>query len=692
MYDHVLTAYTHELCPKEQKLMPDVREPENAYAPHPSVPLQISSAGVLTQLLEISPDALVVVNQAGTIMMVNKQAENLFGYAPAELLGQPLEALLPRRFRDMHTSHRDHYFSAPRTRPMGAGLQLLGQHKNGTEFPVDISLKPLLVDDVLHVLAAIRDVTQQRLAERERLQQAQHIRLQAELIQRAHDAILILDPIGRVLSWNQGAETLYGWKEQEALGRVAHTLLKTRFPTSRSTLDAILEAEKQWEGELTHTRRDGSRVIVESRQVLVRDKAGQPLAILEINRDITQRHQKAQVEEAIHAETAERLAFLQQLLDALPSSVYLVYGSDARLMLANRAASRMWKADWSVNQPMCEFLVNNGIEIADAQGRPLSPNNLVTLRAVQKGETTVQYQETIRHADGTNLPVVVNTVLFTPSQLGSESQRKSGQLIPPTGPVALVIHQDVTALKEAEYLKDEFVGIAAHELRTPLAVLAGYADMLLRQTARGRGPQLSDWQQEALSEIKLATARLSTLTEDLLDVTRLQAGRLHLQCTHINLVSLTRRVATQMQQTTTRHQIEVHTTQPLLVVDVDARRVEQVLTNLIGNAIKYSPQGGAIIITIKEETTTQVVHLSVKDTGIGIPKHQHAQIFGRFIRADNALAWGISGTGLGLYLCRELVVRQGGQLWFESEEGAGSTFFMTLPLILVDQSDSATSS
>ena len=674
---------------KEQKLMPDVRESENTCAPHTSVPIQISSAEVLTQLLEISPDALVVVNQAGTIMMVNKQAEDLFGYAPAELLGQPLEVFLPRRFRARHISHRDHYFSTPRTRPMGAELQLFGQRKDETEFPVDISLKPLLVDDVLHVLAAIRDVTQQRLAERERLQQAQHIRLQAELIQRAHDAILVLDPIGRILSWNQGAAKLYGWKEQEVLGRVVHTLLKTRFPISRSTLDAILEQEKQWEGELTHTRRDGSRVIVESRQVLVRDEAGQPLAILEINRDITERHQKAQAEEAIHAETAERLAFLRQVLDALPSSVYLVYGSDARLMLANHAASRIWKADWQVNQPMCEFLINNGIEIADAQGRPLSPNNLATLRAVQKGETTVQYEETIRHADGTNLPTVVNTVLLTPSQLGSESQRKSGQLLPSTGPVALVIHQDVTALKEAEYLKDEFVGIAAHELRTPLAVLAGYADMLLTQTARGRGPQLSDWQQEALSEIKLATARLSTLTEDLLDVTRLQAGRLHLQCTHINVVSLTRRVAAQMQQTTTRHQIEVHTTQPLLVADVDARRIEQVLTNLIGNAIKYSPQGGAITITIRDENATQAVHLSVKDMGIGIPKHQHAQIFGRFIRADNALAWGISGTGLGLYLCRELVERQGGQLWFESEEGAGSTFFMTLPLVFVDQSDGA---
>jgi signal transduction histidine kinase len=130
----------------------------------------------------------------------------------------------------------------------------------------------------------------------------------------------------------------------------------------------------------------------------------------------------------------------------------------------------------------------------------------------------------------------------------------------------------------------------------------------------------------------------------------------------------------------------------LLVADIDSRRIEQVFTNLIDNAMKYSPQGGPVIITIWEETTTHAVCISVQDTGIGIPKHQQVQIFGRFMRADNALAWGISGTGLGLYLCRELVERHGGHLWFESEEGAGSTFFVTLPLVSSGQGDLEVSS
>ncbi len=649
--------------------MPDSRELQDTNISSLTALGQISSSS-LRLLLDISPDALVVVNTWGTIIMANQQSEAIFGYTREELQGMPLELLLPGRLRALHVTHREDYFAAPRMRPMGAGLDLTAQRKDGTEVQVEISLSPLQLDGAPAATAAIRDVTQQRVAERERLQQLKHIRLQSELIDQAHDAILVCDPISRVLSWNQGAEELYGWTAQEALGRVTHTLLKTRFPISLAAVDASLEKEGRWEGELTHIRSDGTPVIVESRQVLVRDEAGQPLAILELNRNITERRRFEQAERAVHVETVELLAFLQQVLDALPSSAYLVSGPDARLLLANRAAGRVWGASWQVNQPMLEFLSSNDIEILDAQGHPLSPDMFATLRAVWWGETVLHHQETIRYQDGSSLPVLVNAVALTSRQDFHAPQGEAE-------PLALVVHQDVSALKEAEYLKDEFVGIAAHELRTPLAVLAGYADMLLTQTARGHGAPLAEWQQEALEEIKQATGRLTSLTEDLLDMTRLQAGRLLLQRAPTNVVPLVRRVAAQLQRTTTRHQVEVRTAHSSLVADIDARRMEQVVTNLIENAIKYSPQGGPVFVSIWEEGDSRAACISVQDRGIGIPTQQQAQIFGRFMRAENAQAWGISGTGLGLYLCRELVERQGGQLWFESEEAVGTTFYVT---------------
>jgi signal transduction histidine kinase len=207
---------------------------------------------------------------------------------------------------------------------------------------------------------------------------------------------------------------------------------------------------------------------------------------------------------------------------------------------------------------------------------------------VRQGETVLQHQESIRRPDGSTLPVLVNAVVLSVQPPWKQLKEENGEV----ERVVLVMHQEVTALKEAEALKDEFVGIAAHELRTPLAALKGFADMLLLQTRRGRGAALADWQQEALQEIEQATERLVTLTEDLLDVTRLQAGRLQLLCTPSDLVAVVRRVAGQMHQTTARHQIEVHTPEHPLVAGIDLERMEQALTNLIGNAIKYSPQGG----------------------------------------------------------------------------------------------------
>lgn len=653
--------------------MSQTTSPQNPSNSPPFAPPLISSAD-LQAFLDMLPDALVLINEAGLLLRVNRQAEVVFGYTREELEGQPLERLLPARFHAAHAAHRERYFAAPRTRPMGIGLNLIGLRSDGTEFPVEISLSPLQLDGKLHALGAIRDVSAQRAAERERLQQLQQIRQQAALLNLAHDAILVRDPVSRILSWNRGAQELYGWSEQEALGRVSHSLLKTRFPTSRPDVEARLEREGRWEGELVHTRRDGGPVTVESRQVLVRDDEGQPLAVMEINRDVTGRRLQEQAEQVLYSEATARLGLLQRVLDAMPIAVTLVYGPDARLLLANRAATGVWGAAWPEGQPMEEFLARHGITLLDPQGRLLPPEQYATLRAVRDGETARQLQETIRRPGGSSLPILVNA-LPLPRHTGTSQLAPSGEA------VALVVHQDVTVLKEAEYLKDEFVGIVAHELRTPLSALKGFASMLLVQTARQGGPELAEWQQEALSEIDLAVTRLSDLTEELLDVTRLQTGRLLLHRTPTNLVPLAQRVAKFLQQTTTRHRLELHATEDSLVSDIDPTRIEQVLTNLISNAIKYSPQGGPVVLTLREEQVAGTITLSVQDHGIGIPGQQQGQIFGRFMRADNAVAWGMNGTGLGLYICRELVERHGGRLWFESEEGKGSTFFLALPAL-----------
>lgn len=291
-----------------------------------------------------------------------------------------------------------------------------------------------------------------------------------------------------------------------------------------------------------------------------------------------------------------------------------------------------------------------------------------------------------RHYTVNAAPLCFPTPFSSPQQLHCDEEQVNATI---SG--AVVVWHDVTearrlliertAHKEADRLKDEFIGIAAHELRTPVAVLKGYAQMLIIQTARGKGPALTDWQLEALQNIDQATVRLIELIEDLLDVTRLQAGRLQLNHEATDLVALVRRVMMRMQMTTEQHILVVNMAVPYIIVTADTRRLEQVITNLLSNAIKYSPQGGMIEIQVWREEGESHALLSVRDHGIGIPQEQQARIFRRFSRAENAQAHGITGTGLGLYLCRGLIEQMEGRLWFESTEGEGSTFFLALPLI-----------
>jgi signal transduction histidine kinase/GAF domain-containing protein len=399
--------------------------------------------------------------------------------------------------------------------------------------------------------------------------------------------------------------------------------------------------------------------------------------------DVTEAH-RLLIERQAHAETEARRALLQTVIDELPSGVYLVSGRDARLVLANRAVTEVWGASWTYGQPMNDFLTTNGIRVFHVDGRPLALEDFATLKAVQTGESVYHYQEIIVHRDGTTLPILVNAVALDPLVLGLSSPYDEHEGSGTSEPAAIVVQQDVTALKEAERLKDEFIGIAAHELRSPLAVVKGFAQTLIVQTASGKGPKLADWQMEAIQDIDQATSRLVELTEDLLDVTRLQAGRLELQFEPTDLVALVKRTIRRFSVTTEKHQISFKAAEENIVVTVDHRRIEQVVSNLISNAIKYSPDGGNIEIAVHEDKRTQTALLCVHDYGIGIPAYQQGRIFSRFMRADNAHAHNIGGTGLGLYLCRELVERHDGRIWFESVEEQGSTFYVSLPLMPIE--------
>lgn len=252
--------------------------------------------------------------------------------------------------------------------------------------------------------------------------------------------------------------------------------------------------------------------------------------------------------------------------------------------------------------------------------------------------------------------------------------------------IVVNIH-DITRFREEEEIKTTFTSIISHELKTPVALIKGYAHTLARPDAQWD----AETARQSLQVIEEEADRLEALINNLLDVSRIQAGGLRLDYADVNLGKLTRKVAEAYRTQTTMHQIEVDFPQELPPVWGDEERLRQVLTNLVGNAIKYSPNGGLIRIggwaePPGEQERAQRVVLYVADQGIGIPPQELPHIFNRFYRVDSTLRRSTSGAGLGLYLAKAIVEAHGGEIWAHSEPGKGATFFFALP---VDQSDPA---
>lgn len=239
---------------------------------------------------------------------------------------------------------------------------------------------------------------------------------------------------------------------------------------------------------------------------------------------------------------------------------------------------------------------------------------------------------------------------------------------------------DITRFREEEEMKSTFTSIISHELKTPVALIKGYAQTLARPDA--------EWDAETAAQglqiIEEEADRLEGLINDLLDASRIQASGLHLDLAYTNIMNLVTKVTDAYRTQTTRHQIELDFRQELPPVYSDEERVRQVMTNLIGNAIKYSPDGGLIRIggwtDFMPDTDIERVVLYVADEGIGIPQEELAHIFERFYRVDNSLRRGTAGAGLGLFLSKEIIEAHGGQIWVRAEPSKGTTFFFALPI------------
>lgn len=246
--------------------------------------------------------------------------------------------------------------------------------------------------------------------------------------------------------------------------------------------------------------------------------------------------------------------------------------------------------------------------------------------------------------------------------------------------VILIIGSSVVSIVEQivkiNKIKSEFVSVASHQLRTPLSAIRWETELLLSKFKDG----LNEKQLRNIENINELSSRMARLVSDLLDVARIDQRRLFLKRVPVDLVMVTQEVLDEMMPEIKAHHIELilNMKKNIPKVLADRERLKMVVENLLGNSIKYSTAKGKIEIRIAKKD--RYAHFSVKDNGVGIPQEQHGRVFEKFFRSDNIVKYQTEGTGLGLYIAKNIIEQMGGEIWFESVENLGSIFNFTIPL------------
>jgi len=242
----------------------------------------------------------------------------------------------------------------------------------------------------------------------------------------------------------------------------------------------------------------------------------------------------------------------------------------------------------------------------------------------------------------------------------------------------LVIIHDITREKGVEKMKTEFVSISAHQLRTPISAVK----WILRMMVDGDFGTVTDEQKEELNKAYQSNERMVVLINDLLNVTRIEEGKYISKPVLSSMEDIVLVVLDSLKELATRHKVEVDFQKPdkaMPKVKVDEEKINLVIQNLVGNAIKYTMPGGKVTVSLKLDDEN--MEFMVKDTGIGIPEDQQKRIFNKFFRGSNVIKIETDGSGLGLFIAKNIIDAHGGRIWFESEEGKGTTFHFTIPLL-----------
>jgi PAS domain S-box-containing protein len=605
-------------------------------------------------LLEAAPDAMVVVNQGGEIVLLNVRAEKEFGYSRDELVGQKVKNLIPEGFAERLISDGTRTAAEALAQQIGTGIELIGRRKDGTQFPIELMLSPLESAEGILVTAAIRDISVRRDAENHLARMEGRYR---GLLEAAPDAMVVVNPGGEIVLLNVQAEKQFGYRRDELVGQKVKNIIPEGFAERlvadalRTTADAL--AQQIGTGiELTGRRKNGSDFPIEI--MLSPLESAEGILVTAAIRDIS-----------VRKEAEKHLARMEGryrgLLEAAPDAMVVV-NPGGEIVLLNVQAEKQfgYSRDELVGQKVKNIIPEGFAErlVADA------------LRSAEDAlaqQIGTGIELTARRKNGSNFPI---ELMLSPLESAE-------------GVLVTAAIRDITTRKKAEAnLLDkveelnrsneelgQFAYIASHDLQEPLRMVASYTQLLSR---RYKGKLDSD-ADEFIAFAVDGASRMQRLIQDLLTYSRVGTkGQ--------DLLNVSSEEALQRALINLRSAIEdsgaLVTHDSLPSVLADEMQLIQLFQNLVGNAIKYQSPGIPKVHISAVRNGGKKWTFSVRDNGLGIDPQYFEKIFGMFQRLHKREEF--AGTGIGLAICKKIVERHGGNISVESEPGHGSTFRFAL--------------
>lgn len=641
-------------------------------------------------VLELAPDGLMVADTDGIIQLVNAQTERLFGYTANELIGKPVEILVPEDVRQRHPLLRKEFLDSPEMREMGAGRELCGQRKDTSLFPAEIGLSPIPGRDgqPMQVAISIRDITERKKAEDALRATEERTRL---ILESTAEGIFGVDTMGRMVFVNPAACRLLGYAAEEMIGQPSHALIHhhhtdgSEYPMDQCPMFAAYKRGEvsRIDNEYLWTK-DGKGLPVEYGATPIQKDGALMGAVISFT-DSTER-KRAQAELLKRKDELQHINFLaDSALDLTKAGYWHVPLDGSGWYNSSERAARIFG---DPPTPDHRYTLEHWAAHVHAGDEAAAKITMENFGAAVAGTIPV-YDATYAYKRPIDGRVVWIHAL---GHVVKDSEGKPTDMFGVTQDITdfKLLEKEIVGAKqkaeEATQMKSMFLANMSHEIRTPMNAIIGLSYLALKTSLTGK-------QRDYLNKIHNAGTSLLAVINDILDFSKIEAGKLDIEETDFKLDDVIGSVTTvtgdKAHEKGLEFLAEISPLVPQFLVG-DPLRLGQILTNLVNNSVKFTERGE---ISMKAELLDRTgdrcqLRFSVSDTGIGMTAEQSAKLFQPFTQADMSTTRKHGGTGLGLTICRRLVELMGGQIWMESEPGRGSTFSFTVWLGVGDQKGS----